>query len=45
MLVLSRKINKRIMIGDNVEIVVVGIKDDQVRLGINAPRHIAVYRK
>ncbi|MGQ9631081.1 MAG: carbon storage regulator CsrA [bacterium] len=45
MLVLSRKLNESIMVGDDVEIVVVSIKGDQVKLGINAPRHIPVHRK
>jgi len=33
------------MIGDNVELVVLGVQGDQVRLGINAPRSVAVHRK
>jgi len=45
MLVLSRAKNETIMIGDNIQIVVVDVKGDRVRLGINAPREIAVYRK
>lgn len=44
MLVLSRKLNESIVIGDNVEIVVVELKGDQVKLGIKAPRTIPVYR-
>lgn len=44
MLVLTRKINESIMIGDNVEIVVVDIRHGQVKLGIKAPRSIAVHR-
>ena len=45
MLVLSRQRDETIMIGDEVEITVVDIRGDKVRLGINAPRHIAVHRK
>lgn len=45
MLVLARKRDQSIMIGDEVEIVVVDIHGDQVKLGINAPRHIAVHRR
>ena len=45
MLVLSRQRDETIMIGDNVEITVVDIRGDKVRLGITAPRHIQVHRK
>ena len=45
MLVLSRKLNQAIMIGDDVRITVVEIRDDQVRLGISAPREVPVYRE
>ncbi len=44
MLVLSRKRNQSIMIGDDVEIVIVSVDRDQVKLGIKAPREIAVHR-
>jgi carbon storage regulator len=45
MLVLARKVGQSIIVGDNVEIVVVEVRGDQVRLGITAPRSIAVHRK
>ena len=45
MLVLSRQRDQTIMVGDDVEITVVDIRGDKVRLGINAPRHIQVHRK
>ena len=45
MLILTRKLNESITIGDNIEISVVEIKGDQVKIGINAPREIKVYRK
>ncbi len=45
MLVLSRQKDQTIMIGDNVEITVVDIRGDKVRLGITAPSEIPVHRK
>ena len=45
MLVLSRQRDETIMIGDEIEITVVDIRGDKVRLGINAPTRIAVHRK
>jgi carbon storage regulator len=44
MLVLSRKINQSIMIGDDIRIVVVGVDRDQVKVGIEAPREVPVHR-
>ncbi len=45
MLVLSRQRDETIMIGDDIEITVVDIRGDKVRLGINAPSEIPVHRK
>ena len=45
MLVLSRQRDETIMIGDEIEITVVDIRGDKVRLGINAPRLVQVHRK
>ena len=45
MLVLSRQRDQTIMIGDDIEITVVDIRGDKVRLGINAPTEIPVHRK
>ena len=44
MLVLSRKLNQSIMVGDDVRIVVVSVDRDTVKLGIEAPREIPVHR-
>ena len=45
MLVLSRKRDESIMIGDDVEITVIDIRGDKVRIGIKAPRKVQVHRK
>ena len=45
MLVLARKTNESIMIGDQIEVSIVDIRGDQVKLGINAPNNIKVYRQ
>ena len=45
MLVLSRQRDQTIMIGDDIEITVVDIRGDKVRLGINAPINVSVHRK
>jgi carbon storage regulator len=45
MLVLTRKTNQSIMIGDDVEISVLAVSRDKIRLGITAPRDVAVFRK
>lgn len=45
MLVLSRQRDESIMIGDAVEITIVDVRGDKVRLGINAPMNISVHRK
>lgn len=45
MLVLSRQKDESIMIGDDVEITIVDVRGDKVRLGITAPREISVHRK
>lgn len=44
MLVLSRKENESILIGDNIRVVVIEVRGDKVRLGIEAPRDVAVHR-
>lgn len=45
MLVLSRKKGQSIMLGDNIELTIIEIQGDQVRIGINAPKSVQVYRK
>ena len=45
MLALSRKKNEAIIVNNNVEITILEIKGDQVKLGISAPREVPVYRK
>ena len=45
MLVLTRKPDQSIMIGDEIEITVLEVRGEQVRLGIRAPRTVAVHRK
>lgn len=45
MLALSRKVNESIMIGNDIEITVLEVKGDQIKLGISAPKSVPVYRK
>ena len=45
MLVLTRKLHQSIVIGDGIEIVVLDVRGEQVRIGIKAPKDVAVHRK
>ena len=45
MLVLARKVNESIMIGNDIEITVLEIKGDQIKLGVKAPKSVPIYRK
>jgi carbon storage regulator len=45
MLALARKVNESIIINDNVEVAILEIKGDQVKIGISAPKSVPVYRK
>lgn len=45
MLILTRKVNETLMVGDDVSVTVLGIKGGQIRIGINAPRDISVHRQ
>ncbi len=44
MLVLTRRVGEVLNIGDDVEVIVLGIKDNQVRIGVNAPKEVPVHR-
>jgi carbon storage regulator len=45
MLVLSRRKDESIMVGDNIEIMIIDIQHNKIQLGINAPKRVPVYRK
>ncbi|QVY61212.1 carbon storage regulator CsrA [Cytobacillus gottheilii] len=45
MLVLTRKLNESIIINDTIELTILAIDGDQIKLGINAPREVDIYRK
>ena len=45
MLILTRRVGETLMIGDEVTVTVLGVKGNQVRLGVNAPREVAVHRE
>ena len=45
MLVLTRRVGETLMIGDNITATILGIRGSQVRIGINAPKDIAIYRE
>lgn len=45
MLILTRRVGESLMIGDEVSVTVLGVKGNQVRLGVNAPKTIAVHRE
>lgn len=45
MLALSRKVNESIIIGNDIELTILEVKGDQVKIGINAPKSVPIYRK
>lgn len=45
MLILTRRVGETVVIGDEVTVTVLGVKGNQVRLGVNAPREVAVHRE
>ncbi|GHT93175.1 carbon storage regulator [Spirochaetia bacterium] len=45
MLILSRKVDEKIMIGDDVSVTIIEVRGDQVRIGVDAPKNVKVFRK
>ena len=45
MLILTRRVGETLMVGDDVTVTVLGVKGNQVRIGINAPKDVAVHRE
>lgn len=45
MLILTRRVGETVMIGDDVAVTVLGVKGNQVRIGVNAPKDVAVHRE
>jgi carbon storage regulator len=45
MLILTRRVGETLMVGDEVSVTVLGVKGNQVRIGVNAPKEIAVHRE
>ena len=45
MLIMTRKPNEKVMVGDDITVTILGVKGNQVRIGVNAPKDVAVHRE
>lgn len=45
MLILTRRVGETLMIGDNISVTVLGVKGNQVRIGVNAPKDVSIHRE
>ncbi|HSG10242.1 MAG TPA: carbon storage regulator CsrA [Gammaproteobacteria bacterium] len=45
MLILTRRVGETLMVGDDITVTVLGVKGNQVRIGVNAPKNVAVHRE
>ena len=45
MLILTRRVGETLMIGDEVTVTILGVRGNQVRIGVNAPKHVTVHRE
>ena len=45
MLILSRKVDEKLIIGDDIEITILAVRGNQIRIGVNAPKSVAIHRE
>jgi carbon storage regulator len=45
MLILTRRVGEKVMVGNDVAVTIVGVKGNQIRIGIDAPKNVAIHRK
>ena len=45
MLILTRRVGEKVVIGDNITVAIIGVKGNQIRIGINAPKDVTVHRE